>query len=376
MATSPKASLASLYAIVVIDLIGFGIVIPILPFYADSLGADATVLGLLLTCYAGMQFLFAPVWGRLSDRYGRRPVMLATIAGTAAALTLLGFSTSLTWLFAARLLGGLFSANISVASAFITDLTEEDERARYMGLLGASFAVGFILGPALGGLLAPYGYGVPMLAAAALAALNLVAAWLKLREPERIRSSREGLAWPRESSARRLCLGYFVFTFAVTQLETVFAFFMMDRFNYDAKGVAFVLVFMGLVMAAVQGGAIRPLARRFGEKRLLIAGVLLLAPSLAAVPWFPHVGLLLLPLAASSVGRGIAHPAMLSLISRASSADNRGLVLGAFQSSASLARMVGPLSAGALYDWREPSPFWLAGLLMVVVLGIVLPLDP
>ncbi len=376
---SAKASLPSLFAIVIVDLIGFGVVIPILPFYAESFGASATVLGLLLTCHAGAQFLFAPVWGRISDRWGRRPVMLVTIAGTSAALALLGAAESLWLLFAARLLGGVFGANISVATAYITDVTAEDERTKYMGLLGASFAVGFILGPAIGGGLAPFGYHVPMYFAAGLAAINFLVASVRLREPERAaravdRSRR--LRIPANPQVRRLCLAYFIFVFGISQLETVFAFFMMDRFQWDARQVAFILVFLGILMALIQGGGIRPLSKRFGEKRLLIFGALLVGPMLAVVPLMPTVWWMIVPLALSSIGRGLVHPALLSLVSRAASAEERGLVMGTFQSSASLARMVGPLAAGALYDIRLALPFFLAGALMSLVLAIAAALDP
>ena len=375
---SAKASLPSLFAIVIVDLIGFGVVIPILPFYAESFGASATVLGLLLTCHAGAQFLFAPIWGRISDRWGRRPVMLVTIAGTSAALALLGAAESLLLLFVARLLGGVFGANISVATAYITDVTAEDERTKYMGLLGASFAVGFILGPAIGGGLAPFGYHVPMYFAAGLAAINLIVASARLREPERAaravdRSRR--LRMPADPQVRRLCLAYFIFVFGISQLETVFAFFMMDRFQWDARQVAFILVFLGILMAGIQGGAIRPLSKRFGEKRLLIYGAILVGPMLAVVPLMPTVWWMIVPLALSSIGRGLVHPSLLSLVSRAASAEERGLVMGTFQSSASLARMVGPLAAGALYDIRLALPFFLAGALMVFVLAIATALD-
>lgn len=388
--TSPKpasrGSLTTLFAIVVVDLIGFGVVIPILPFYAESYGASATVLGLLLTSYAGMQFLFAPVWGRLSDRYGRRPVMLSTIAGTAVALAALGLAPSLLWVFVARIAGGMFGANISVASAYITDATSQEERTKYMGLLGASFAVGFILGPGIGGVLAPYGYHVPLLVAAGLAALNWIHAFFQLEEPadadvpRREAAAAEGaptarrFVWPSAPRARRICVAYFVFVYAVSHLETVFAFLMMDQFGYDALHVAFILVFMGVIMAGVQGGAIRPLAKAFGERNLWIAGTLILAPCLAVVPFIDNVWILLLPLAASSVGRGLVHPSMLSMVSSAAGRDERGLVMGTFQSSASLARVAGPFAAGALYDWHLASPFLVAGALMFVVMAFALPL--
>ncbi len=375
---SAKASLPSLFAIIIVDLIGFGVVIPILPFYADSFGASATVLGLVFTCHAGAQFLFAPVWGRISDRWGRRPVMLVTIAGTSAALALLGAADSLFLLFVARLLGGVFGANISVATAYITDVTAEDERTKYMGLLGASFAVGFILGPAIGGGLAPFGYHVPMYFAAALAAINFVVAWGRLQEPKRAAQAPDRarrFRLPADPRVQRLCLAYFIFVFGISQLETIFALFMKDRFQWDARQVAFILVFLGVLMAGIQGGAIRPLSRRFGEKRLLMYGTLLVGPMLAMVPLMPTVWWMIVPLGLSSVGRGLVHPALLSLVSRAASPEDRGLVMGTFQSSASLARVVGPLAAGALYDIRLGLPFFLAGALMALVLVIAAALD-
>ena len=154
-AARARSTLPILFSVVVVDLIGFGIVIPVLPFYAESFGASASVLGLLLAAYAAMQFLLAPVWGRLSDRIGRRPVLLATIAGTSGGLLVLGLADSLFWLFVGRTIAGAFAANVSVASAYISDVTDEHERTRWMGMLGASFGVGFLLGPAIGGLLAP-----------------------------------------------------------------------------------------------------------------------------------------------------------------------------------------------------------------------------
>ncbi|MCH9646616.1 MAG: MFS transporter [Deltaproteobacteria bacterium] len=374
-----KASLWTLLSVVVLDLIGFGVVIPILPFYAKSYGASATVLGVLLTSYAAMQFLFAPVWGRLSDRIGRRPVMLFTIAGTGVALLGLGLAPSLAWLFAARILGGAFGANISVATAYIADLAHPDERTKWMGMIGAAFGVGFVLGPAIGGILAPLGYHVPMLVAAGLALVNLIYAAVRLEEPPQRTEITErdtpDLALLKRSTVRRLCLAYFVFTFAVSQLETVFAFFMLDRFGYDAHQVAYVLVLMAIVMVLIQGGGIRPLAKRFGERRLLLAGGVLLCGSFAAVPWAQPVAILLIPLLVASVGRAIAHPAMLSLVSGAADESSRGAVMGTFQSSASLARVAGPVAAGALYDISGGAPFLLGSVLMAIVVGIGLGIE-
>ena len=369
-----RSTLLILFSVVVVDLIGFGIVVPVLPFYAREYGASATTLGFLVMAYAAAQFVCAPLWGRLSDRVGRRPVMLLTVAGTALSLLALGLADSLVWIFAARVLGGGFAANVSVASAYIADVTDEDERTRWMGMLGASFGIGFLLGPALGGALAPYGYGVPMLAASGLAAVNLLYASFALREsPHHARASeltgrgltRIGVL--RDATIRRLCFANLAFSLAVTQLETVFAFFMMDRFDYDARQVAFILVLMAAVMGAIQGGGMRALADRYRERTLVVAGSLILAICFLAVPLAPSVGLLLVPLVLSAVGRAIAQPSLMSLVSLAAGPETRGMVMGTFQSSASLARVAGPVAAGWLYDLSLPAPFWLAGGLLAGV---------
>lgn len=373
-----KSTLPVLFSIIVIDLIGFGIIIPVLPFYADAYGADGLVLGVLFTCHAAMQAIFAPRWGRLADRVGRRPVMLVTIAGTAASLVVLGLADSLAMLFVARILSGIFAANISVATAYIGDVTEDAERTRWMGMVGASFGVGFILGPAIGGPLALYGYGVPMFVAAGLAAANLVHAFFVLKEPAsrhssaaEIQGSVEVLTKP---SIRNLCLTYFFFTVAVTQLEVIFAFFMKDTFGYDVAQVAWILVGMAVVMAGIQGGGTRRLVARHGEKSLLLFGVGLMALSFLTLPLPGTVGFLLIPLLGCAVGRAVSQPSMMGLVSFESTAANRGAVMGTFQSSASWARVLGPLLAGALYDWHHPSPFWFAAALLVIALGTAIPL--
>ncbi|MDH3210991.1 MAG: MFS transporter [Myxococcales bacterium] len=365
-----------LFSVVIVDLIGFGIVVPVLPFYAREYGASATTLGFLVMAYAAAQFACAPLWGRLSDRVGRRPVMQLTVAGTALSLLALGLADSLPWIFAARVLGGGFAANVSVASAYIADVTGEEERTRWMGMLGASFGIGFLLGPAIGGALAPYGYGVPMLAASGLAAANFLYALFALREPTRsVRAPREDagdltrIGVLRDATVRRLCFANLAFALAVTQLETIFAFFMMDRFDYDAREVAFILVLMAAVMGGIQGGGMRALADRFRERTLVVAGSSILAVSFLAVPYAPSVALLLVPLVISAAGRAIAQPSLMSLTSLAATPEARGAVMGTFQSSASLARIVGPVAAGWLYDLALPAPFCLAAALLA---GVVL----
>lgn len=370
---SPNRSLLILFSVIVLDLIGFGVVVPILPFYAEQYGASATVLGLLLTSYSAMQFAFSSLWGRLSDRIGRKKTLVLTIAGSAASLVLVGLADSLLLLFAGRILSGIFAANISVASAYVTDVTTEENRSKGMGMIGAAFGIGFLLGPALGGVLSRYGYHVPILTAAALSAVNfLYALW---RLPETARHSKPGLSQGEVVETRvlahpqvfKLCAIYFLFTIAVNQLESIFAFFMMRRFGYDAMHVAYILALMALIMIVIQGGLIRTLTQRYGETLLLVSGSLLLGASFACVPWSPTVALLLLPLGIASVGRGISQPALMSLVSKKSTPHMRGAVMGTFQASASLGRVIGPVIAGALFDQGMPLPFYLAAGLMAAV---------
>jgi MFS family permease len=359
-----------LFAVVIVDLIGFGVVMPVLPFWAQEFGADAPAFGLLQSSYAVAQLLCAPLWGRLSDRVGRRPVLLSTIAGTALAMLATGLAPSLLWLFAARLLAGGFAANISVASAYITDVTPPEERTRWMGLLGASFGIGFVLGPAIGGLLAPYGHAVPMFFTAGLAALNWGIAALRLVEPERHAAPAQGgrrFAPLRDPALRAVVLANLAFSLAVTQLETFFAYLMKDRFGWGASGFAWILVAMAVVMGGIQGGGMKALSARYPERRLVVAGVVVLALGFAGVPLAPTVALLLLPLLLAAVGRAVAQPALLSLASQAARPEQRGAVMGAFQSSASLARVLGPALGGMLYAVALPYPFWLASALLVGV---------
>jgi predicted MFS family arabinose efflux permease len=378
--TRPR--LTVLFSILVVDLIGFGIVVPILPFWAEHFGANGLLLGLLLTSHAAMQFIFAPRWGRLSDRIGRRPVMLMTIAGTTLALLALGFADSLAQIFLARVLSGIFGANTSVATAYLTDVTEESERTRWMGMVGASFAVGFTLGPPIGGLLAPLGHGVPMLAAAALSFVNLVWAVIRLPEPERREQQSAApltnrLEVLRQPAIGRICAVYFLFSLAVTQLETTFAFFMSHRFGYDAFGVAMVMFGMAIVMGGIQGGGMKRLAARFRERQLVLGGLVLMSVAFACVPWPGSVAWLMLPLLLAAIGRGISQPPMMSLVSLSAEPGSRGIVMGVFQSCASASRVLGPVVAGALYDLGQALPYWLAAALVAAACGLALSLhDP
>jgi MFS family permease len=379
MTSTPRAGLPVVLGVVVVDLIGFGIVMPILPFMVREYGsgADSGVwVGLLLSGYAAAQFAFAPVWGRLSDRVGRRPVLLATIAGTALSLLLFAFASSLGALLAARILAGVFAANVSVASAYVADATDESERTRWMGLIGAAFGIGFLLGPAIAAGLAPLGHRVPLFAAAGLAVLNWAHAAARLRETPRREARTAGRRSVLKNPAVRwLCIANLVFSLAVTQLETVFQLFLIQRFQYEAWQVALLMVAMAAVMATVQGGGMKALAARFAERRLVWVGALVMAACFVVLPAIHALAPLLGVLALSAIGRAVIQPSMLSLASMQADPTERGAVMGAFQSAASLARVFGPFAAGWLYDRALATPFWLAGALALALslLAVTLP---
>lgn len=377
--SAAKPKLGVLFSVIIVDLIGFGIVVPILPFWSTKFGADGTTLGLLLACHGAAQLLFTPFWGRLSDRIGRRPVMLLTIAGTAIALLIMGLAESLTQLFVARLLSGAFGANISVATAYLTDVTEEADRTRWMGMIGASFAVGFTLGPPIGGLLARLGDGTPMLVAAGMSALNFVWAFAALREPERHEERGEAgmknrLDVLRDSAIARICLVYFLFSLAVTQLETTFALFMAARFGYDELGVGLVMLAMAIVMGGIQGGGMKRLSAKYHERKLVLVGLSLMTVAFFFMPVPSSVAWLMLPIGLAAVGRGMSQPPMMSLVSLRADEASRGIVLGVFQSSASAARVVGPIFAGLLYDRSDRFPFWAAAALTAAAALLALEL--
>jgi DHA1 family tetracycline resistance protein-like MFS transporter len=347
-------------------------VVPILPFYVDEFGAGGLELGLLVASFALMQFIAGPLWGRLSDRIGRRPVLLVTIAGNTGAMLLLGLADSLAALFAARILSGAFAGNLGVATAYITDATNEQDRARWMGLIGAAFAIGFTLGPVIGGVASLWGYATPMFVAAALSAANLIQAIVRLEESPRSASgsqlSLSPIAALRLPGVTRLATSNFVFGFAVTQLETTFALYMLHRFAYDALGVAMILLGMAVVMGAIQGGGMRQLSARFGERNLIGAGTVLLAIGFATTPLMSTVTGLLVPLTALAVGRAVVQPSLMTLASFQSTEQSRGSVMSTFQSGASLARVIGPLIAGFAYDTTAGAPFAVAAIACIGVL--------
>lgn len=364
-----RSPLIVIFTTVFIDLVGFGIVIPVLPFYAEGSIFNATprTVGLLFASYSIMQLIFAPILGGLSDRHGRRPVLLISIIGTGIGFLILGLANSLLLLFIGRILDGITGGNISTAQAYIADVTTKEDRAKGMGLIGAAFGLGFIFGPAIGGILSRWGIHVPFFFAAALCFANAVLLYFTLPEtvtpdhPARTSAARgrgisqliRSLKQPRLAY---VLIIYFMFIVAFSIMTTSFSLYVMFRFGYDAQHTGYIFAYVGLVSVIVQGGLIGRLVKRFGELPLVIIGALCFSLSLFAVPYVgPAAGGLLGLLIGGGVfalGNSLATPALTSLASKSVGESEQGTVLGVTQSIASLARAVGPSIAAVLINSR------------------------
>ena len=360
-----RSPLFIIFVTVFIDLVGFGIVIPVLPYYVESEKFRATPreVGLLFASYSVMQLIFSPVLGRLSDKYGRRPVLLLSMAGTGFGFLIMGAADALWMLFAGRILDGITGGNISTAQAYVADVTTPENRARGMGLFGAAFGLGFIFGPAIGGVLSRWGITAPFYFAAALAFANAVLLYFLLPETvTRDHPARQSSAAPRRRSQLLSKLGdpllgvvlfiYFLFVVAFSIMTTVFPLYTKYRFGYDPLHNGYLFAYIGTLSALIQGLLIGPLVQRFGEVPLVVAGALVLAASLLALPFVGPAGgglaALLALLALFSVGNSFATPSLTSLASKSVSAAEQGGAMGLTQSIASLARAVGPVLGGFL----------------------------
>ena len=301
-----RSPLLVIFITVFIDLVGFGIVIPVLPYYAEGtrFGATPSQVGLLFASYSVMQLIFSPVLGRLSDKYGRRPVLLFSLLGTAAGFLVLGMAGALWMLFVGRIIDGISGGNISTAQAYIADVTTEENRAKGMGLIGAAFGLGSVFGPAIGGILSRWGINVPFLFAGGLALANALLLYFVLPEtitpdhPARV-SAATGRGWNQlVQSLRNRRLGfvltiYFLSIVAFSIMTAVFSLFMLFRLGYDPWHSGWVFAFVGIISATIQGGLIGKMVKRFGEFALVIAGAFLFATSLFLTPFVsPHVGIL------------------------------------------------------------------------------------
>jgi len=382
--SAQRSSLTIIFTTVFVDLLGFGIVLPLLPYYAHEFHASGLAAGALVAVYSAMQFLCAPWWGRLSDRIGRRPVLLLGLAGSTVSYLLFALANTIGLLFVSRVFAGIAGATISVAQAFITDTTSEQDRARGMGLIGAAFGLGFVFGPLIGGLLAHYGHAAPGFAATIICGLNFVAALFRLpeslapeRRPEQLAARGRS---PLRDALRRpqlllpLCIfAAVVFSFAT--METTLSLLCASSFHLSAAQIYWLFGYLGVMTTLMQGGIIGRLTQHVDEPYLVVAGAALLAAGLAATPFTPPVAPLLCALGAVAFGQGISFPVLSSLISKASPAREHGGVLGVSQSVGSLARILGPVWGGVVFDYAgSAGPYVSTAALMLVALAGALAL--
>lgn len=365
-----------IWSTVALDMVGFGMVVPILGRYADRFGASGFEVGLLFTSFSIAQFFFAPIMGRLSDRIGRKPVIIISLLGTAVGSFITGAAGTLWLLFLGRFLDGASGASVSVAQSAITDIAPPEQRARLLGMLGAAFGVGFVFGPAIGGLAALGGPHVPFYVAGVFALCNAVAAFVRLpetnphigkaRDVVQVASRRRSFAW-NKFTITALLSGT-----AFAGFEATFALFGERRFHLTEGSAAAVFLVVGVMLVVVQGGLIGPLTKTFGSPRLLTVGFGVLIAGFLVLSVAEVWVLFFLALALLSLGQGLVTPSLTSVVADSVSPDRRGEVLGVQQSAGALSRIIGPAIAGLLFDHAGVAwPYVVAAVLTGAALATV-----
>ena len=387
MATkTSKFALLLIFFTVFIDLIGFGIIIPLLPTFAEHFGAGGFLVGLLVMSYSLMQFFFTPFWGRLSDNVGRRPILLISLTASAAGYLIWGFAGSLWMLFLSRMVAGFGNANIAVAQAYIADVTTPENRAKGMGLVGAAFGLGFVLGPALGALCVGKGaIHIAGFLAAGFSILDLVLTFFFLPEPERRSQAgherfvmRPEFYWQVLTNERlRVSLAiFFISTFAFANMEATLVLLTEHKYGFTVQQNGLMFAYIGLIMVFVQGGLIGRLSKRFGEQKLIFFGSLLVVLGLLGTPASTAPLVLYGALALLALGSGMNTPANQSMLSKLAPAEDVGGIMGVGQSLSTLGRILGPLAGGAAFQYfGMQSPYFVGAAAMIAacVLSLLLP---
>ena len=405
-----KSALATVFLVVVIDLLGFGIVLPLLPFYAQEFSASAVTIGLLYSVYSFMQLIFSPIWGSWSDRIGRRPIMLMSTFGAVIAYTIFGLAESLTVLFISRIVAGTMGGNISTAQAYIADVTDEENRARGMGLIGAAFGIGFVIGPATATALihpafhefvgsigfvqfaewmSSNRFALPGFFAAFLSFCSFLMVLLKLpetvdtgkeREPVYKRPSDFTLRFwkllsdQKGKSARGylipLIIGFFLLSFGESSLYSAFPLFAESELGLTAEQVGVQFFYIGIIAVIVQGFLIKPLTNIFAEEKLFLVGNFLMVTGLGLIPFAVNTLTLALFLGIMALGKSLNTPTITSLISKEAASDNVGAVMGASQGLSGLGRMIGPTWGGALFAIHFGLSFVATALIVAATIWI------
>lgn len=363
----------AVWTAVAMDLLGFGIIIPLLPLYADSFGATATTIGILFASYSLAQFVLSPVWGRISDRVGRKPVLVVTIVGSAIGSLTLGLAGSLTVLFIGRIIDGASGASVAVARAAVADVATPEQRPRLMGLLGAAFGFGFVIGPVVGSLAALGGPEIPFFLAAAISAANAIATWIRVPESRVVTAAGASSGSIRDLSGTvgRLVVLTFVGITAFGAFEATFSLLAEVRLGLGEAEIGFVFAGLGVLLVATQGGLIGPATRLVGERQLIRVGLVLNVVGFLMLSTAESWALLIPGLAILALGQGFITPALASAIAGSAEPGRSGAALGVQQSAGGLARVVGPAMGGALFAIELAVPYVVAAGLTLAALPIV-----
>jgi MFS transporter, DHA1 family, tetracycline resistance protein len=362
-----------------VNLIGFGIIIPLLPFYAQTFGASPLAIGMLFAVFSVSQLVAAPLLGDLSDRYGRRPLLIFSLAGTVLSFVMLALAQSLSMLFVARIIDGLSGGNISTARAYVADVTAPKDRARAFGFMGAAFGLGFILGPALSGVLSHISYAAPIWTAAALTLAAVMVAWWWL--PETVHRGQAGTGVPFHDFrrlARRPGVAWvlgidFTYWLANAMFQTTFALFAAIRFGFDAPETGYFFSAFGVLGAVVQGGLIRPVVHRLGDRGTFILGLAFASFGLVMMTLAHSVATFAMALVPVALGIGFGHPTVASLVSGVARSDEQGRVQGAASAVESLGRTLGPVWGNAsLQHFGEATPYLSGAACLVLTAALTL----
>ncbi|HEY7120552.1 MAG TPA: MFS transporter [Tepidisphaeraceae bacterium] len=391
-AEPPKGALLSIFLIVLVDFLGFGLIIPLLPFYVPNYQANPMKVTLIFSIFSICQFVGAPILGALSDRYGRRPVLILSQLGSAAGYALLGVAshsrwdptTRLTLVYASRVIDGFTGGNVSTAQAYISDVTTHENRAKGMGLLGAAFGIGFCIGPFMGGVLGAINVSWPAYAAALLALVAAAQTFFRLPE-SRVHKPTESKLWLHPSTftpvLRKPVVGQLLLISVVSMagfvmMEATAGIFLAKVFGWhDAKiagrNTGWFFGYVGLIIAFVQGGLIGRLTKRLGEWPLAIGGPILVTIGMGfyvGLAFWPAILLLAVAGATNAAGRSFQGPTLSSLLSKFSDPREQGVVFGLYHGLSSLARVIGPIIAGLTYPyWRNTGQFWTSGAMLALV---------
>lgn len=388
---SSNKRLIPIFIVVFVDILGFSIILPLLPYYASSYAASAQTIGLLVASYSICQFIASPILGDLSDRYGRRPLLLYSQIGSFSGFILMGAAIHmpqpLMWLFVARIVDGFSGGNLTIAQAYLSDITRPEERAKTLGLvIGVSFGLGFLLGPALGGFLSRFGYDVPAYTAAAISFTSIMATTFLLTEPDRQPGPRrtfglkaylrifDYLAIP---GLRRLLGVFFFFALPFALYVSMFALYADYQLKFTAEQTGYFLAFVGLLGIVWQGAMVGPVVKRFGERRAMLIGLICSAIGLFIVVWVDVWWKLTFVALFFSFGNSITRPSLTSLITQAAPADRRGGVLGATTSIESFSRIIAPLLGGWVIGSFHPTWIgWIGGLCFVIASALAITTPP